>query len=102
MSASTQEINNLINQSYKQGFVTELETDTFPPGLDESVIVKLSKVKNEPDFMTEWRLQAFRHWQTMMSPDWAQLNIEPIDYQAISYYSAPKRKEDGPKSLDEI
>jgi Fe-S cluster assembly protein SufB len=102
MSASTSQINKLINQSYKQGFVTELEADTFPPGLDESVIVKLSKIKNEPEFMTEWRLQAFRHWQTMKSPDWAQLNIEPIDYQAISYYSAPKRKEDGPKSLDEI
>ncbi len=102
MSASAQEINNLINQSYKQGFVTELETNTFPPGLDESVIVKLSKVKNEPEFMLEYRLKAFRHWQTMKSPDWAQLNIEPIDYQAISYYSAPKRKEDGPKSLDEI
>ena len=102
MSASTQEINNLINQTYKQGFVTELETDTFPVGLDETVIHKLSKVKNEPDFMLEYRLKAFRHWQTMKSPDWAQLNIEPIDYQAISYYSAPKRKEDGPKSLDEI
>ncbi len=102
MSASAKEINTLINKAYKQGFVTELETDTFPPGLDEDVIIKLSKVKNEPDFMTEWRLQAFRHWQTMKSPDWAQLNIEPIDYQAISYYSAPKRKEDGPKSLDEI
>ncbi len=102
MSASTQEISNLINQTYKQGFVTELETDTFPVGLDETVIHKLSKVKNEPDFMLEYRLKAFRHWQTMKSPDWAQLNIEPIDYQAISYYSAPKRKEDGPKSLDEI
>jgi len=102
MSASTQEIDKLINQSYKQGFVTELETDTFPVGLDEDVIRKLSKVKNEPDYMLEFRLQAFRHWQTMKSPDWAQLKIEPIDYQAISYYSAPKRKEDGPKSLDEI
>ena len=102
MSASTQEINKIINQSYKQGFVTELETDTFPVGLDEAVIAKLSKVKNEPDYMLEFRLQAFRHWQTMKSPDWAQLKIEPIDYQAISYYSAPKRKEDSPKSLDEI
>jgi len=101
MSASTQEINKIISQSYKQGFVTELETDTFPPGLDEDVIVKLSKVKNEPEYMLEFRLQAFRHWQTMPSPDWAQLKIEPIDYQAISYYSAPKKK-DGPKSLDEV
>ena len=102
MSASTQEINTLINQEYKQGFVTELETDTFPPGLDEAVIHKLSKVKNEPEFMLEYRLKAFRHWQTLKSPEWAFVNFTPIDYQAISYYSAPKRKEDGPKSLDEI
>ena len=102
MSASTQEISNLINQDYKQGFVTVLETDTFPPGLNEDVIHQLSKVKNEPDFMLEYRLKAFRHWQTMKSPDWAQVKIEPIDYQSISYYSAPKRKEDGPLSLDEI
>ena len=102
MSASTQEINNLINQEYKQGFVTELETDTFPIGLDEDVIHRLSKVKNEPEFMLEYRLKAFRHWQTMKSPEWAFVKFDPIDYQAISYYSAPKRKEDGPKSLDEI
>ena len=102
MSNSTQEIENLISQGYKQGFVTELEVDTFPPGLDEDVIRRLSKIKNEPEFMLEYRLKAFRHWQTMPKPDWAQLNIEPIDYQAISYYSAPKSKKDGPKSLDEV
>ena len=86
MSASAQEIENLIGQQYKQGFVTDLEVDTFPPGLDEEVIRKLSLVKNEPEFMLEYRLKAFRHWQTMTPPNWAQLNIEPIDYQAISYY----------------
>ena len=102
MSNTTQEIENLISQDYKQGFVTELEADTFPPGLDEDVIRRLSKIKNEPEFMLEYRLKAFRHWQTMPKPDWAQLNIEPIDYQAISYYSAPKSKKDGPKSLDEV
>ncbi|MEE9339197.1 MAG: Fe-S cluster assembly protein SufB [Methylococcaceae bacterium] len=102
MSTSAEEIEQLISQEYKQGFVTELEVETFPPGLDEEVIAKLSKIKNEPDFMLEYRLKAFRHWQTMKEPDWAQLNIEPIDYQAISYYSAPKRKEDGPQSLDEV
>ena len=102
MSSSAEEIEQLITQEYKQGFVTELEVETFPPGLDEDVIAKLSKIKNEPDFMLEYRLKAFRHWQTMSEPDWAQLNIEPIDYQAISYYSAPKRKEDGPQSLDEV
>jgi len=102
MSANAQEINDLINQGYKQGFVTVVETDTFPAGLDEAVIHKLSKVKNEPEFMLEYRLKAFRHWQTMKSPEWAFVKFDPIDYQAISYYSAPKRKEDGPKSLDEI
>jgi len=102
MSASTKEIESLISQEYKQGFVTDIEVETFPPGLDEEVIAKLSKIKNEPDFMLEYRLKAFRHWQTMKSPNWAQLNIEPIDYQAISYYSAPKKDSDKPQSLDEV
>ena len=102
MSSSAEEIENLISQEYKQGFVTDLEVETFPPGLDEDVIAKLSRIKNEPEFMLEYRVKAFRHWQTMKEPDWAQLNIDPIDYQAISYYSAPKRKEDGPQSLDEV
>jgi len=102
MSATAKEINDLISKEYKQGFVTVLETETFPPGLDEEVIHQLSKIKNEPDFMLDYRLKAFRHWQTMQPPDWAQLHIDPIDYQAISYYSAPKNKKDGPKSLDEV
>ncbi len=102
MSASAKEIEQLIGKEYKQGFVTELETDTFPPGLDEEVIYKLWKIKNEPEFMLEYRLKAFRHWQTMKSPEWAFVKFDPIDYQAVSYYSAPKRKEDGPKSLDEV
>ncbi len=102
MSATAQEIEHLISQEYKQCFVTELEAETFPPGLDEDVIRRLSLVKNEPEFMLEYRLKAFRHWQTMAEPDWAQLKIEAIDYQAISYYSAPKSKKAGPKSLDEV
>ncbi len=102
MSSSAIEIENLIAQEYKQGFVTDIEVETFPPGLDEQVIAKLSKIKNEPEFMLEYRLKAFRHWQTMKSPDWAQLNIEPIDYQAISYYSAPKKDSEKPQSLDEV
>ena len=102
MSSSAAEVENLISQEYQQGFVTEIEVETFPPGLDEEVIAKLSKIKNEPAFMLEYRLKAFRHWLTMKSPNWAQLNIEPIDYQSISYYSAPKKKGDGPKSLDEV
>jgi len=102
MSTSAQEIENLINQQYKQGFVTDLEADTFAPGLDEDVIHRLSKIKNEPEFMLEYRLKAFRHWQTMPEPNWAQLRIDRIDYQSISYYSAPKSKNNGPKSLDEV
>lgn len=102
MSSSAQEIDNLIGQKYKEGFVTDIEVDTFPAGLDEEVIAKLSAIKGEPEFMLEYRLKAFRHWQTMKAPDWAQLNIEPIDYQAISYYSAPKKDSDKPQSLDEV
>ncbi|MCK4492591.1 MAG: Fe-S cluster assembly protein SufB, partial [Methylococcales bacterium] len=101
MSVTSTEIENLIGQEYKQGFVTELDVDTFPVGLDEAVIRKLSKVKNEPEFMLDYRLKAFRHWQTMDSPDWAQLKIDPIDYKAISYYSAPKNIEKL-GSLDEV
>ncbi len=103
MSSSAQEIENLLgSHQYKEGFVTELEVDTFPPGLDESVIAQLSAIKGEPEFMLEYRLNAFRHWQTMSEPNWAQLKIEPIDYQSISYYSAPKKDSDKPQSLDEV
>jgi len=101
MSVTSTEIENLIGQEYKQGFVTELDVDTFPVGLDEDVIRKLSKVKNEPEFMLDYRLKAFLHWQTMDNPNWAQLKIDPIDYQAISYYSAPKKTEKL-GSLDEV
>lgn len=102
MSASSDDINELIGDKYKDGFVTDLETDSFPPGLDEQVVAGLSAKKNDPEFMKEWRLEGYRQWLTMDNPDWAQLQIEPIDYQAISYYSAPKSLEDGPKSLDEV
>ncbi len=101
MSTSTQEIEKLIGQEYKQGFVTDIEADTFPPGLNEEVIAALSAKKNEPEFMLEWRLKAYRHWLTMTAPDWAFVKFNPIDLQAISYYSAPKKKE-GPASLDEV
>ena len=102
MSSSALEIENLISHKYKEGFVTELEVDTFPPGLDEEVITKLSAIKGEPEFMLEYRLKAFRHWQTMKEPDWAQLKIDPIDYYAISYYSAPKKDSDKQQNLDEV
>jgi Fe-S cluster assembly protein SufB len=102
MSTSQQNINDLVGQSYRHGFVTDIESDTVPPGLSEDVIRLISKKKNEPAFLLEWRLKAYKHWLTMTPPDWAQLKIAPIDYQAISYYSAPKAKANAPKSLDEV
>ena len=88
-----------LNQAYEHGFVTDVAEGSFAPGLDESVIRRLSKMKNEPDFVLAFRLEAFRHWETMTPPDWAKIKHEPIDFQAISYYSAPKSLKDGPKSL---
>jgi len=102
MSSSAEEIEKVIGQSYKEGFVTDIEVDTFEPGLNEEIIARLSAIKGEPEFMLEYRLAAFKHWQTMEEPNWAQLNIEPIDYQSISYYSAPKKDSDKPQSLDEV
>ena len=99
---SNQEAEQFANREYDAGFVTDIAQDTLPPGLDESVIRFISAKKEEPDWLTAWRLEAFRHWQTMATPDWAHLKIDPIDYQAISYFSAPKSKDDAPKSLDEV
>lgn len=102
MSAE-QEINQLINKEYEHGFVTDIESDSIAPGLNEDVIRIISAKKNEPEFMLEWRLKAYRYWLTMTEPhDWAQLNYKPINYQDIVYYSAPKQDGDGPKSLDEV
>ncbi|MDQ6999949.1 MAG: Fe-S cluster assembly protein SufB [Mariprofundus sp.] len=93
---------DFAGQEYEAGFVTDIETDTLPPGLNEDVIRHISAKKDEPEWLLNWRLEAFRHWQTMTEPHWAHVNYEPIDFQSISYYSAPKSKEDGPKSLDEV
>jgi len=101
MSTTPTDLDALVAQKYQHGFVTDIESDTLPPGLDEDVIRLVSRKKGEPEFMLDWRLKAFRHWLTMREPDWAHLRIAPIDYQAISYYSAPKKK-DGPKSLEEV
>ena len=101
MSASQQQIDNLIQKEYKPGFVTDLEADTLPPGLNEDVIRAISARKNEPPFMLAWRLKAYEQWLTMREPDWAYLNYQAIDYNSISYYSAPKVKE-APKSLNEV
>jgi Fe-S cluster assembly protein SufB len=102
MSTKNQEIEKLVEQKYRHGFVTNIESDTVPPGLDEDVIRLISHKKQEPQFMLDWRLKAYRHWLTQRSPDWAKLNLKPIDYDEISYYSAPKSRDDGPKSLDEV
>tara|TARA_Y100001936_G_scaffold236736_1_gene266475 strand:- start:600 stop:2054 length:1455 start_codon:yes stop_codon:yes gene_type:complete len=95
------EINEFLNKSYEYGFTTEIESETIPPGLDEEVVTLISKMKNEPEFLLNWRLKAFNHWKKMPQPDWAKLSIDPIDYQAISYFSKPKN-DDGPKSLEEV
>jgi Fe-S cluster assembly protein SufB len=99
--SSTDQIQELANRDYKYGFVTDIESDTVPPGLDESVIRLISSKKNEPEFMLDWRLKAFRHWQTMVEPTWANIHHPPIPYQEICYYSAPRMRSK-PKSLDEI
>ena len=102
MSETADQLESLMDRRYRHGFVTDIESDTVPPGLDEDVVRMISRKKNEPAFLTEWRLKALRHWLTMPEPNWAHVNIAPIDYQAMSYYSAPKNKTDGPKSLAEV
>jgi len=102
MKTEESTIEQLAKREYKFGFVTEIDQDTFPPGLDEEVVRRLSALKREPEWMTEWRLKAFRHWRTMHEPTWAKVEYPPIDYQAISYYSAPRSMKDAPKSLDDV
>ncbi len=102
MTDSTQALERLATSDYKYGFVTDIEQETVPPGLNEDVIRLISTKKQEPDWLLEWRLQAYRHWLTLQEPKWARVHYPPIDYQTISYYAAPKQKGDAPKSLDEI
>jgi Fe-S cluster assembly protein SufB len=102
MTADKKLIDQMVGQRYKHGFVTDVESDVFPVGLNEDVVRAISAKKNEPEFVLEWRLKAYRHWLTMDLPDWAHLKIDPIDFQAISYFAAPKSKENAPKSLDEV
>ncbi|MDX8402902.1 MAG: Fe-S cluster assembly protein SufB [Mariprofundaceae bacterium] len=92
----------LKSREYDAGFVTDIDSDTLPPGLDEAVIRAISAKKDEPEWLLNWRLQAFEHWKTMREPKWANVHHEAIDYQAISYYSAPKSADDGPESLDDV
>ncbi len=95
-------INEIANAEYKAGFVTDIESDTIPAGLNEDVVRLISAKKGEPPFLLEWRLKAYRHWLTMTEPTWPNVHYPPIDYQAAVYYSAPKQKKDGPKSLAEV
>jgi len=98
----TEQIDKALKREYEAGFVSAIESETFAPGLDEEVIHRISAMKGEPEWMLEWRLKAFRSWQEMEEPEWAHVVYDKINYQAISYYSAPKSMKDRPKSLDEV
>jgi Fe-S cluster assembly protein SufB len=102
MSTKATELDELVGRKYQHGFVTDIESDTVPPGLDENVIRLISRKKGEPEFLLKWRLQAYTHWQKMTEPSWAHVRYQPIDYQSISYYSAPKQPGSGPRSLEEV
>ncbi|MGE0387030.1 MAG: Fe-S cluster assembly protein SufB [Gammaproteobacteria bacterium] len=102
MASRNTDVEALVARGYQAGFYTDLDSDTVPPGLNEGVIAFISRKKNEPEWLLEWRLQAFRHWLTLQPPAWAHVQHAPVDYQAISYYSAPKSRADAPRSLDEV
>ena len=102
MNESIDPIERVVQGQYEAGWVTDIESETLPPGLDEDVIRFISARKQEPEWLLEWRLKAFRNWQDMTHPDWAHVRYPRIDYQAISYYSAPRRPDQGPQSLDEV
>ena len=99
---ANENINELIDDRYKYGFTTDVESESFPPGLNEDIIRALSAKKNEPEFMLNWRLKSYKHWLTLEEPEWAHINYPKIDYQNISYYSAPKSNDEKPQSLDEV
>jgi len=102
MSENARQLETLIGRGYQHGFVTEIDSDTVAPGLDEDVVRLISRKKQEPAFLTEWRLKALRHWLTMREPHWAHVKFAPIDYQSISLLLRAKSRKDGPKSLDEV
>ena len=102
MATKPQDLDSIVGRQYRHGFVTDIDSDTVPPGLNEDVIRLISRKKGEPEFLLNWRLAAYRHWLTMREPHWAHVRYAPIDYQAISYYSAPKANSDGPKSLADV
>jgi Fe-S cluster assembly protein SufB len=100
--SSNPEIDALVSRSYQHGFVTDIESDTVAPGLDEDVVRFISRKKNEPQFLLDWRLRALAHWRLQPVPTWSRVHYAPIDFDAISYYSAPKQNADGPKSLADV
>ncbi|NNC65982.1 MAG: Fe-S cluster assembly protein SufB, partial [Gammaproteobacteria bacterium] len=102
MATDPENLEHLVNRRYEHGFVTDIATDSLPPGLDENVVRAISARKKEPEFMLEWRLQAYRQWLEMREPEWAHVHYPKIDYDEISYFSAPKSDDDRPKSLDEV
>jgi len=102
VSTDPDNIESLVNRRYEHGFVTDIETESLPPGIDEDVVRAISERKSEPEFMLDWRLRAYRQWRQMQEPTWAHVKFSPIDYESISYFSAPKSDEDRPKSLDEV
>ncbi len=97
-----QTLQALAGRKYKDGWVTDIESESFAPGLNEDVVRAISAKKDEPDWLTEWRLKAYRQWLTMTEPNWQFAKYPPINYQDIIYFSAPKQDSDKPKSLDEV
>ncbi len=96
------EVHKRVAQTYKDGFVTDIESDTFPPGLNEDVVRAISAKKQEPQWMLDWRLKAYRKWLTMEQPNWAKLNISKIDFDSISYFSSPKSNANAPETIDDV
>jgi Fe-S cluster assembly protein SufB len=102
MSSATEPIDEILKKSYDAGFVTNIEQEYAPPGLNEDIVTFISKKKQEPEWLLQWRLKAYRRWLEMTEPRWAKVSYPEIDYQDICYYAAPKTNEDAPKSLDEV
>ena len=102
MATRSQDLDHFVSDEYPHGFVTDLDEERLEPGLSEEVIRTISAKKNEPEFMLEWRLQAYRHWLTLKAPTWSKLHYPPVDFDSIIYYAAPTSSEGGPKSLDEV
>src|SRR5882762_7827434 len=106
MSTTVDQIQGITSQDYKWGFVTSVDEDRLPNGLNEDIVRAISIKKHEPEFMLEWRLKAYRYWAKLekwqAEPKWANIHYPPIDYQKIIYYAAPKAKDDRPKSLEEV